>query len=658
MTAGARRSSVTTDGGATDTASSDRASTARETVAGGPRPAWTHVPRPPARPDPVGGREALLTLLIASVGPVVRTVHLQSTLRGLTVLAIGVAATLVLARPIAVHWVIRTVVAITAGAAVLVVTGGRFTGLWVAMGLVIADWAVRGRAPFPFLPTAHRVSLALVVVLSLVAAWQGRAQARPLLVVVALAMSTVAIVVGSRFSARMEGTIRSVESAVALAVTRAGLAILFVPVVLLPWVTHRILRIDPLPHAPTTGTRWRSLRRHDTRPVEMWSSESAAVPAQGSARWRQRIGAPILTVALMVIGVVAVDKLIDVGSSVVPGSHANTDPGRTPAALADAAWYPEYQRDISWLWNTSVAWDPLAPVRLRDVNTRYINISDGVRATWSPPACACAPLRVWVYGGSTTFGLGQRDEGTTASYLARTAWDDGVALDIDNRGVVGDTHWEESQRFAWDLATLDPPDLVIFVDGINDGQAIDRLQSDTRQPLSFVTADFWQNYLATTEGVSMDSRWAPIGADDVGAAPAGASTPTTVSLHLHTPEETGALIAKRFGWARTISTDAAAAHGVPALYFWQPSIEYRPAIDGEPEPNGRDWALRTSRATIDRLEPGVIDITGALDGHDEPLYWDQYHTNEAGAELTARAMYPSVKALIEGGELPGSTGGP
>ena len=76
-----------------------------------------------------------------------------------------------------------------------------------------------------------------------------------------------------------------------------------------------------------------------------------------------------------------------------------------------------------------------------------------------------------MYGGSTTYGLNQRDDHTIASELARVAHEHGVTIDIDNRGALGHLHWMEAERFAWDLTIEAPPDMVIFYDGVNEGWA-------------------------------------------------------------------------------------------------------------------------------------------------------------------------------------------
>ncbi|MCU1497757.1 MAG: hypothetical protein JWM47_1710 [Acidimicrobiales bacterium] len=600
---------------------------------------------------PGPGQLALLVVVVASVA----VPRAQPELPGRGWFGVGLVALAVVAvaafrlLPTS-WWPARAAVAVAAGA-LAVPWSGKGSALWVAVSLLVGGWALLGRPPLPGLRSPPSTVGAVPVVLALVAWWRARSNpSLDAILVPAVAMAvvtTVASLVGERFVAVVDGFARRVGSSV----TRGLFLVVGVPVIVVPWLVQRIVRVDPLEQARQEGSSWLDRSAEPVRPDVPWRRDATARPLPVASRARRLVATMAVTGVFTAALVPLAIELRRDPSGPATGAHRNTDPNAVPTALAGAAWYPEYLEDIGWLWQTAVAWDPLAPVRLRDVHTRHINIVDGARVTWRPPACGCRRLRVWMYGGSTTFGLGQRDGHTTSSALARRAWRDGVALDIDNRGVVGDTHWEEAQRLAWDLATLEPPDLVVFLDGINDAQAIDRLTGESRQPLSFVKADFWENFLATGGAASMDGRWAPSDGDG-GSPPPGASEVTLPPLAATSPEEVGALVSGRYETARRISTSLAGDASVAVEWFWQPSIDSRPAIEGEPPPAGREYAEKVGDAAIAGLGARVHDISGALDRVDEPLYWDQYHTNEAGATVVADAMYRELRqrlsALVEG----------
>jgi hypothetical protein len=139
---------------------------------------------------------------------------------------------------------------------------------------------------------------------------------------------------------------------------------------------------------------------------------------------------------------------------------------RQGTALADSPWWPEAAGAQAVTFDSGRP-EAFVGVRLSDVRSRDTNVVDGRRVTWQPTD---APrLRVWMFGGSTTFGLGQRDDHTIASELAKGADAAGIPIEVTNFGVHGDVHWNETQRLREALASgAAPPDLVVFYDGWND----------------------------------------------------------------------------------------------------------------------------------------------------------------------------------------------
>lgn len=301
-----------------------------------------------------------------------------------------------------------------------------------------------------------------------------------------------------------------------------------------------------------------------------------------------------------------------------------------PPAYVGASWYPEYRDDIMWVMNQGVAFRPLSSLRVADVSTRWVNVVDGQRRTWSPPECGCRRFRVWVYGGSTTFGLGQRDEFTIPSQIAKLAWEQGVAIDVENRGQPGDLHWQEADRFAWDVAGETAPDLVIFYDGVNEiwgtATGADFGQPDPAQPIAPMTEVFWQELLR-----AYDSQ--------PPAAPPGAElSPTTTAPPL-SPAEIGSLAVRRYERSLEPSRDIAAANEIPALWLWQPSRLSRPPVDGEPSNStGEDRVRQIAAAAEAGIPDGVVDLTGALDDLDGPLFTDDVHHNEKAANAVAERI--------------------
>lgn len=457
----------------------------------------------------------------------------------------------------------RIAIALVAGAAVLIL-GRPLIGSSLAIGLVLSDWVLRQRPPVSRLPDASS---------ALVAMW-----------------STVGGLVG-----------------------RATFAVLAMPLLVGPWVYHRLVRSRVRQPAPS----WqRSISGGSARST--WTSEP---PRAAGSRWLLRAGVVGVVVAVGVLGRVAVNWSFDDGAPPIP------------SAFADSPWYPEYFTDMNWVMHGDT-YEPLATVRVKEAVTPLVNVNNGRRETWhAPPCSSCPRLSVWVYGGSTTFGLGQRDLHTIPSEIARAGWADGVVLDVQNRGNGGDTHWEEAQRFAWDVTVDEPPDLVVFYDGTNEFMAT-RFDPNPDDAPSVIPAEFWDEYL---DRVDLEDNVLPEGATRPIAHPPAAPT----------SEAAGAEVAKRYERSRSLSRLTAERLDVEIAYFWQPTSDLRSEVAGEPAVPGRSWAQARSQAARSSLSSDVIDISGVFDGVEEPLYYDTIHTNEDGALLAGRAMYGELQDKID-----------
>lgn len=265
--------------------------------------------------------------------------------------------------------------------------------------------------------------------------------------------------------------------------------------------------------------------------------------------------------------------------------------------------------------------------------------------TWTPAACSCRRLRVWVYGGSTTFGLGQRDEHSLPSELARTAAQNGITLDVSNRGVAGATHWTSAQRFAWDIASTKPPDLVIFYDGVNDmggvwAQVVAHrfgVDEPAHNGTELRRRDFEHEAL-----LSPFSRTIPDAVEIPRQAP--------MATNEQPPEAVGHEAANNYARSRGLSVAAATSADVPAIWFWQPTPASRKPLpggrlDSDVEPT--DSSRAAARAASSNLPSDVVDLSGALDTSEDAVFWDGGHTNEVGARLIAAAMFDHIRPQLD-----------
>jgi 4-amino-4-deoxy-L-arabinose transferase-like glycosyltransferase len=140
----------------------------------------------------VGDVVVMAVVLTAPVRWLEQTADLRSA--GLVLVAAAVAVVVTGFLPPD-RWVQRLVVELVPGAAAALVAGG-LAGAWVAVAVVLCDWAVRGRPPLPFVPAGCWAARLPALVLSPFAFWLSGfgGSAVPILVVLVVAVVATAAI--------------------------------------------------------------------------------------------------------------------------------------------------------------------------------------------------------------------------------------------------------------------------------------------------------------------------------------------------------------------------------------------------------------------------------------------------------------------------------
>ncbi|MFM7062365.1 MAG: hypothetical protein ACKO04_02560 [Actinomycetes bacterium] len=567
---------------------------------------------------------------------------LGSTLMFLLVAAAGLVAMLVAPRS---SWFVRNCLAVVAGVGTVVAAGaGRTLLVWVTLALVLTVWTVAGRRPVPFVPVSAPGSAIPVVVASFLAVRAGSrlgANWQPL-VILALG-GLVALVWTWIVSTGPAQRLEAAGHAVDRALTRA----LLVPVAAVTWLLNSagslIARRDTSPGwsdpSPTKADR-RSLRSADrpARRLRPWTVPVAVVAVLGLGLWfgvrviwgdgtgrpEPAVGAtPVPTTRDAASGPDDAGG-IEVRSAAGVGVLPPTGP--IPEAYRGDEWFPSFRRDMAWVMDERVAWRPMNVQRVLDVTTPTVNVRDRERATWTPPPGDGRPVTVWLYGGSGAFGVGQRDEHTIASELAKAAAAEGVALDVRNRGIPGQMHWRNSTRLAWDLTQSPPPDLVLFYEGAEEVASELELRArglgNTVAPFESFITNLYDEVAGVPEqpppapdGVSLDG-WPTV--DATGRRP-------------------GELAADRYQRSRAMSRWTTGNANLPVRYYWQPSRYDR---GGETVDAARAAAFVGAGAA---LPDDVRDLSGTLTNTDGPVFYDDPNHNEQGAALVAAAIWKDLR---------------
>lgn len=138
----------------------------------------------------------------------------------------------------------------------------------------------------------------------------------------------------------------------------------------------------------------------------------------------------------------------------------------------DRSWSEKYYSEIDDIEkNRSLRWRPYVYWRRLPRNGEYINIdNNGLRKTINPVAAdgGKSPVKVFVFGGSTIWGLGSSDADTIPSQISNELNKNGVNCEVVNFGQYAYVSTQSVIELMLQLQKGNIPDAVIFYDGVND----------------------------------------------------------------------------------------------------------------------------------------------------------------------------------------------
>lgn len=334
------------------------------------------------------------------------------------------------------------------------------------------------------------------------------------------------------------------------------------------------------------------------------------------------------------------------------GERSTThDPRADLPAMRAYPWADSYFREIQL---TPSGYWPFTESRPRPFRGKYVHISGWSRRSYVPKYLRADAPVIWMFGGSTTWGEGQRDDYTIASDLARIAERNRQPIRIVNYGQRGWTHFQEMILFEQLLASERKPDLALFYDGANEinAQSLGAKGVPTHTLVDQYAAILSDGKLGD-QVVATPSPWRSLGViwdeyathsairkligriRDVIDAPAGADETTddqgkrpgpTTNYNKTFDDAKDAVAVYERG--RRMTEHLAIDHGVDAIFFWQP-VKAGP-VD--------QWAA-------DHISGPTINISDALDAHQD-VYIDGGHTNEVGAQVVAERIWTEIKSKL------------
>lgn len=439
---------------------------------------------------------------------------------------------------------------------------------------------------------------------------------------------------------------------IAAAATWGLSALVFTAAVLPGWA---VTRVQTRPLAPRSGAAgWMPLAGATASSVRHQSARrpSSAHEAPAAPRVRRRPARLALTATGVVGALVALDVAI---GAVLAGTGLLQPPDRGDALvlqqqaaaqtmampnIAEEPWAAAFGEELAAYQASAPVYVPYLVNAPHPFRGRLLNVADGERASYRAPLPGgSTPLHVAFFGGSTTFGIGQRDDHTIPSEFARLAEAAGVPVVVHNYGFPAWVSWQEHEYLERLLAAGRRFDLVVFYDGYNEFLVQRHFYS--RDPTHYgastlqVLASGWYEEHGV-EPAFLDqpqelldayarssALWRVLGrVTGREPTPDWQAVPSASELE----QRDAALGIYRRSTARI--RDTAARAGVPVRSFWQP-IE-------------AGWPPEVTQ----QLPPGVVDLSHVLDGREQDLYISEVHTNEEGARLVAGGLWQELSPLV------------
>ena len=180
----------------------------------------------------------------------------------------------------------------------------------------------------------------------------------------------------------------------------------------------------------------------------------------------QNLKKSLAIIGLSILAIVAVELLARVGfvarDALSEPSQRAEAPAFSGADYDVRAWFEEKERTIG-SYQPYVVWLP------RPFQGKLINIDQEGNRFTAYNSASEDRLKIWMLGGSTTWGFGVPDDQTVPSQLSRLinqTW--GLDAQVRNLGQRGYVSTQEVVYILRQLQSGYRPDVVVLYDGLND----------------------------------------------------------------------------------------------------------------------------------------------------------------------------------------------
>jgi hypothetical protein len=295
---------------------------------------------------------------------------------------------------------------------------------------------------------------------------------------------------------------------------------------------------------------------------------------------------------------------------------------------------------------------PWTMFRKVEFHGKFVNVSpEGLRKTWNPPATQDQKVKkVFCFGGSTTWGIGSRDDFTIPSLLSKKLNQGSDRFVVVNYGEQTYCSKQEVINLVLLLIQGKIPDYVIFYDGVNEamvgfntGRAGSCFGFNNFEFKLIKNETFWQklhrylqeSYIYT--GVTEVRSWIRRSFKrDRGFSPEELKKLNQLADDLVDDYLENIEFVKRLS----------ESFGFKCLFLWQPALFTNKALtaDEKKEPAWKymDW-VKITELVYERMAKVKMDhfynISDMFDHKNKTLFFSWAHITEEGNELVTDRIY-------------------
>ena len=337
-------------------------------------------------------------------------------------------------------------------------------------------------------------------------------------------------------------------------------------------------------------------------------------------------------------------------------------PQKSPA-YGNEKWGREFWAEQSAFWAQARSnYLPFMVWGVRKWHGKFINTDDTEMGTWrrtvQAESAVCGNMagrKVWVFGGSTVYGIGTPDWATIPSYLSRELnTNPSACVEVTNLGVEGYVTNQEVILLSQQLKAGRKPDIAIFYDGINES----------------LVGGFSPGIPTAHWNFDMIKNRVEMGPDSKLVLLNSSHLFQLIKLLLENHSQKGLptfsdaeLTAKAQATLENYETNLrfvhllASAYGFKTYFFWQPALAYgdKPLAPFErelKEARSKELGGRVHRGlnavyqeaeTRSSASESFVFLGHVFDKVQELIYVDEFHLDPRGNQIIARAIAQALR---------------